>query len=237
MSTVIDLTGMKFNKLLVLYRAYNPRYKHASWVCVCDCGNITTVVSNNLRNGGTKSCGCSKGVYISQALTGLSSQYPSEYRSYNGMISRCFNPNISNYKHYGGKGITVCARWLESFNNFLEDMGSKPPGTSLDRIDFNGNYYPDNCRWATISEQNRNRSNNIVITYCGLILLVADWAIAFNIDRRKLRDYLKYSKNFEDCLTRYGLLEQANAVLINPSQFIIQPKGRYKEFDGYANRP
>lgn len=233
---LVDITGMKFNKLLVLNREHNPRYKHASWLCRCDCGNLTVVVGNNLRNGGTKSCGCSKGDYISNALSGSPSLYPNEYNVYNGMKFRCFNQNSDGYIHYGEKGVTICDRWLESFDNFLTDMGLRPSNEhSIDRIDYDGNYEPGNCRWATVTEQNRNRSNNVVITYYGLTLLMVDWAAAFNLDRRKLRDYLKYSKNFEDGLIRYGLLEQARQVLNNHSSFIIQPFGKYNEFDGYAN--
>jgi len=236
MSNLVDMKGLKFNKLLVLHRFDDPKYKHASWVCQCDCGKIVIVVGNNLRNGGTKSCGCSKGEYISKALSGLPSIYPLEYKTYNQMLQRCNNENSTNYQHYGGNGISVCQRWIDSFENFMSDMGPKPSFEhSIDREDFNGNYEPGNCRWATDKEQNRNRSNNIVITYRGLILLMVDWATAFNMDRRKLRDYLKYAKDFEDFLLRYGFKEQADRVLNNPFPFTVQPNGKYREFSGYRN--
>lgn len=233
---IVDITGMKFNKLLVLHRVANPQYKHASWLCECECGNIVTVVGANLRNGGTKSCGCSKGEYISKALSGPSSRYPDEYSSYNAMLYRCFNQSADNYAYYGGNNVTVCHRWLgdHGFKNFLEDMGPRPLGTTLDRYpNFNGNYEPNNCRWATDIEQNRNRSNNVVITHRGLILLMVDWASALGIERRKLRDYLKYCRNFEDFLVRQGLVERANKVLSNPYPFTVQPYGKFGEFNGY----
>jgi len=237
MMPIIDMVGRKFNKLLVLERVINPRYKDASWLCICDCGNLVTVVGNNLRNEGTKSCGCSKGEYISKALSSLPSQYPKEYSSYNAMLFRCFNQNSNNYDYYGGRGITVCQRWLgeDGFKNFMEDMGPRPFDTTLDRYpDFNGNYSVYNCRWGTNTEQNRNRSNNIVITYRGQSLLMVDWACSFETDRRKLRDYLKYCKNFEDFLIKYNLTERANQILNNSHPSVIQPYGKFKEFDGYS---
>jgi hypothetical protein len=233
----IEMVGRKFNKLLVLERAIDPRYKHASWLCKCDCGNLVTVVGNNLRNGGTKSCGCSKGEYIRAALSKLPSQYPDEYSSYNAMLFRCFNPNSSQYRYYGGRGITVCQRWLgdDGFKNFLADMGLRPAGMSLDRYpDYNDDYKPNNCRWATDTEQNRNRSNNVVITYRNASILMVDWAYAFDINRRKLRDYLKYCSNFEEFLIRHKLIDRANQILNDPYPIIIQPYGKFKEFDGYS---
>lgn len=233
MTRCIDLTGLKFNKLLVLQRAEDNRYKHASWLCRCDCGNLTTVVGKNLRNGGTKSCGCSKGEFISNALSGLPSQYPEEYISYHAMIRRCLNENAEEYKNYGEKGISICFRWLGSFENFLKDMGPRPPGTTIDRIDFNGNYEPGNCRWATIIEQNRNKSTNVVITYKGITMLAIDWSIVLNIDNRKLKDYLKYCIDFEDFLIRYGFFEKVSNIIKEPKFLNIKETGKYKEFDGY----
>ena len=108
---------------------------------------------------------------------GLRLQWPQEYKSWISMKSRCNGPNSTNYKYYGGRGITVCERW-DSFNNFLADLGPRPEGMTLDRIDSNGNYEPGNCRWATVTNQNQNRSNTVTqlesiqiywLKVCGLL--------------------------------------------------------------------
>jgi hypothetical protein len=131
--------------------------------CMCICGKIKNVRMNAFRTGRTKSCGCSR---IDRVVTlnkthGLSKS--SEYRSWYAMKARCSNSNYKNYKYWGGRGIKVCDRWFNSFENFIQDMGKKPANTSLDRIDNNGNYEPNNCRWSTKTQQQNNRRNNKTI--------------------------------------------------------------------------
>ncbi len=101
---------------------------------------------------------------------------PSEYGTWQAMKSRCTNPKVPSYKHYGGRGIKVCARWLNSFESFLEDMGPRPKGLSIDRIDTDGNYEPGNCEWTTQKRQQRNRRDNIYLTLDGVTRLLAEWA-------------------------------------------------------------
>lgn len=165
-----DLTRRRFGRLvvegIVEVRAYPPppakcRSTHVVWLCKCDCGNITKVTSGRLRNGQTMSCGCLNAILTQHRSTthghGGRNASP-EYRSWCHLIDRCENPNSEDYANYGGRGIRVCERWRNSFEAFLEDMGERPsPKHSIDREDVNGHYEKSNCRWATASQQSRNR--------------------------------------------------------------------------------
>ena len=151
-----DLAGRKFGKWSVVALAGKNALGRVVWTCVCECGNSRKVIGTNLFRGLSKSCGC----YQKEAVRrhGHSTQRSPEYLSWAAMKSRCLNSNRKEYPYYGGRGITVCDRWQESFENFLQDMGKRPSKThSLDRIDNSGNYDPSNCRWATKSEQIANR--------------------------------------------------------------------------------
>lgn len=144
-------------------------------VFVCDCGAEKEMLISNVALGKSKSCGClSIETTADRARTHGMTGTP-EYRTWNNMWNRCTNPITSRYERYGGRGITVCARWL-SFENFLEDMGSRPSAKhSIERGDVNGNYEPGNCRWATKKEQSRNTSTNLFVEYQGERKCVAEW--------------------------------------------------------------
>ncbi len=156
MGKFIDMTKQKFGKLFVTGRAANGKRTQARWNCVCDCGGKVTVYGYSLRDGHTKSCGClSKETTIERSTThGMCGT--ATYSTWNCMKTRCENPKTKNYKNYGGRGITVCGRW-DKFENFLEDMGEKPEGLSIERVDNNKGYFKENCKWATCTEQSRNR--------------------------------------------------------------------------------
>lgn len=125
-------------------------------VCRCECGTIKTFYRYNLRNGMTRSCGCLRSETMRHRETVHGMTYTRVHVIWRGLLARCKNPNNPKYKHYGGRGISVCERW-NTFENFYEDMGDPSPELSIDRINNDGNYEPGNCRWATRSEQRRNQ--------------------------------------------------------------------------------
>ncbi|MGH1111231.1 AP2 domain-containing protein [Bacillus paranthracis] len=147
------MIGETFNKLTVLCDSGKRQQKVIVYTCICECGKQVDVRGSNLRNGHTKSCGCAKNKH-GQAKK--ESRTP-EYYSWASMISRCYNENHTSYPHYGGRGVNVCNEWRNDFLNFLKDMGQRPEGTTLDRIDPDGDYCKENCRWADLSTQARNK--------------------------------------------------------------------------------
>lgn len=181
MPEIVDIIGRRFGKLTVIGETNTDRWGAQRWICKCICNKIKIISENNLRSGMTKSCGCLK-VKHGHTIKGAQSK---TYQSWRDMKQRCTNPRNKRYKDYGGRGITVCGRWLK-FANFLEDIGECPKGYSLDRIKNNLGYCKENCRWATRQEQQRNKRNNILLTYNSKTLLLIDWAKQFNIHPQTL---------------------------------------------------
>jgi hypothetical protein len=170
-----DLTGQTFGRLTVIERvaALNS---NATWRCRCECGGGKIVRGHALTRGATRSCGCLYREHAGNLNRTHSLTDTREYRAWSQMKGRCFNPRVEMYPHYGGRGITVCARWRDSFEAFLADMGHCPTGFWIERNDPDGNYEPGNCRWATPKEQQRNRRNTLRLTLNGRTQAIGDWA-------------------------------------------------------------
>lgn len=152
----IDLTGRKFGRLTVIRRVGKRKGGDIKWACECQCGQNIIVSANHLKDGHTKSCGCLRHEISSIRMTKHGMSKTLTYRTWASMKSRCQNPNEPRYKDYGGRGISVCDRWLK-FENFLEDMGEKPRGLTLDRKNNDRGYCKENCKWSSKQEQARNR--------------------------------------------------------------------------------
>lgn len=171
-----NMVGRHFGRRVVLSKAA----RHDTWNVRCDCGTEGVARGNHLRSGAGSSCGCLKIERSAAARTthGATTKHgkSTEYEIWAGMLKRCTNPRSRYYADYGGRGITVCERWLKDFAAFLADMGRRPSAAhSLDRKDNDVGYSPENCRWATRKEQNRNRRNNLILTVNGESLPAAAW--------------------------------------------------------------
>lgn len=159
---VVDLTGQRFGKLIVIRRAGSNKFGKARWECVCDCGKTHFAVTQTLREGGVTSCGCEH--IASAKRTGHKNRVHGQsphglYVTWRDMLSRCQNPKHKSYHNYGGRGVNICSEWATSFERFAEwaiSAGWKE-GLTIDRIEVNGNYTPDNCKWSTRKEQAQNR--------------------------------------------------------------------------------
>lgn len=173
MSKVKDITGVRFGRLVAL--RYLPSIK--KWECMCDCGNITYVLSQNLNSGHTKSCGC----YKKEKNHGLKGTRI--YRIWLCMKTRCYNSNYEHFNRYGGRGIEVCKEWKNDFLAFykwsIENGYSE--NLSIDRKDVNKGYSPDNCRWITMSDQQSNTSRNRYIVINGVKKTVTQWSITSGV--------------------------------------------------------
>jgi hypothetical protein len=183
MGKFIDLTGKRFGKLIVSRLSGKGVDRSYRWECICDCGAITTPLGCSLRNGNTTSCGCHKKAVLANFHAGTHGMAGTRvYQAFHAMHRRCSARKGKDWPLYGGRGITVCERWERphGFVNFLSDMGEPSPGTSLERIDVNGNYEPGNCKWGTNEEQANNKRNTRFITWDRQTNSLSGWARLLN---------------------------------------------------------
>jgi len=180
MSAAKDLSGGKFNRWTVVCST-DERSSNGGvmWLCVCDCGTERTVKGSDLAGGLSKSCGCIQKEVTSENIKhghNRKEKRSRTYQTWRDMLGRCRNKNHRGYKRYGGRGILVCDSWIGSFEAFLSDMGERPEGKTIDRIETDGNYEPSNCKWSTPKEQANNMSRNRYLEFNGERLTVSQWA-------------------------------------------------------------
>lgn len=200
-----DITGYEFGRLTVISRIKNKHNQYV-WVCKCNCGNETVAAFNKLKSGAIKSCGCYGREIIKKCSITHGLAKSSEYRSWDSMKQRCYNKNNNRYKNYGERGIKVCDRWLNSFENFLEDMGQKPSRKhTLDRLDNKLGYCKNNCRWLLNIEQQRNQTKSVFIEYNGEKMIQTDWERKFNVCNGYIYAALKRGNKKEDIFKRLEL--------------------------------
>lgn len=198
-----DLCGKVFARLTVLYRHGTGANRSAMWKCRCACGNEAVVQASLLRGGKVKSCGCLR-VEIKQTHGNAKhGRYSREYVAWASMKDRCHNRSRRAWKHYGGRGISVCERWDKSFENFLADMGLSPSEKhSLDRINNEGNYEPDNCRWATKQEQCGNTRRTVMLTMNGVTQSRIEWCNQYGVAWHTIRNRMKAGLSLEEALKK-----------------------------------
>lgn len=184
------ITGFKGNEGKDKYQAF----------CKCDCGNETEVYLYSLKNGDTTSCGCYNLEVTKTRSTTHGQTKTTEWNIWSCMRDRCSNKNSPAYKYYGERGITVCTEWSK-FENFYKDMGRRPEGLSLDRIDNNKGYSKDNCKWSTWTEQSRNRSFNVNLTYKGVTKCLSAWAEEYKLNYKCLHKRIQVGWPIEKALT------------------------------------
>ena len=206
---MIELTGQRFGRLTV--RSYSHSNDAAYWNCVCDCGNTSVVKGTSLRYGSTKSCGCGqkeqavKNVIASAAKRNLGYKHRLRLQGVlHGMRARCLNQSDKRWDRYGGRGITICAEWLAGNRAFYAwaMANGYEPGLEIDRIDFNGNYCPENCRFVTDKVQANNTSRNHYVTWNGETLTVAQWADRIGVRSQALQHRFSRGWPLERAMTQ-----------------------------------
>lgn len=206
MGRKIDITGRRFGMLAVTGFDCDYRYPNGAhtekWLCKCDCGKIVSVLRKNLLSGNTTSCGC---VRISKSIRRLTKHGGKGTKLYDvwcGIKDRCYNSNNRSFLYYGGRGISMDAKWKHNYENFKiwSELNGYKEGLTIDRIDVNGNYEPSNCRWVDRSTQANNRSNNITIEYNDEMHTCAEWAHIKGINYDTLNNRYNSGMSAEDIL-------------------------------------
>lgn len=206
MRKTIDLTGQQYGRLSVMEHTGRDKRRNALWRCQCECGEIVIVRACDLKSGHTASCGCLNRERQRASATTHGETETRLYHIWEGMKSRCLNISDRSYKDYGGRGITVCAEWANSFeafrdwalaNGYRDDL-------TIDRKENDGPYNPDNCRWATAKQQGNNRRSNRLITHNGETHTLTQWAELTGIKRETLSQRLRNGWSVERALTTKG---------------------------------
>jgi hypothetical protein len=191
---VEDFSAVKFGRLTVIEQAGKI------WLCRCDCGQLRFVASNSLKTGNTKSCGCfqkDQAAAFCRIRTKHGQTHTKEYKIWGSMKSRCYNSKSDSFDHYGKRGIQVCEKWLNSFDEFFRDMGKCPKGFQIDRIDNDKDYFPENCRWVDAKTNMRNRSITIRLTVNGITRTLYEWSEIVGIDYGLLWQRLRHGWTHE----------------------------------------
>lgn len=196
MGNAIDITGQKYGRLTVISLSHSDKRGERFWLCKCECGKEITASGYKLRSGNTKSCGCLQkemrdaGLHKTHGMTNSKLYY-----TWENMKHRCQDPKNAMYKHYGGRGIKVCSEWADSFQDFKEWALTHRyrEGLSIERIDVNGNYEPENCKWITLKEQYLNRTDSHMVTAFGKTQTIREWAdetgLKYDTIERRLNGY------------------------------------------------
>lgn len=213
-----DMTGMRFGRYTVIKRAESKKSGESTWVCKCDCGNVHIVRGSKLRNGTSTSCGC----YAREKASTHGMTQTRLYKIWSIMKQRCYNFQNKKYKNYGKRGIIICDEWLNSFEAFRDWALSHgyEDNLTIDRIETNGNYEPNNCRWTDMKTQQNNRTNNHIVEYNGEKHTVSEWSKITGIPAKTLYDRLTYKKwTIDDVFTRPI---KVNASGLVPKQYRIE---------------
>lgn len=196
---VEDLTGQEFGRWTAIRRERTPNGEWA-WLCRCQCGTEKHQKASRLRSGVSLSCGCMRNEMTTVRNITHGRSKTLAHRIWCVMKTRCVNPNATGYENYGGRGIKVCERW-QSFENFLADMGEPPSSKhSIDRIDVNSDYCPENCRWATDTEQARNKRSNRTLEFRGETRTVSEWSESLGIAYQTILHRLRAGWSVDDAL-------------------------------------
>lgn len=212
MSKLIDITGNRYGMLTVICRDENRPRGVVTWKCKCDCGNVKTVIGRNLKSGQVKSCGCMR-VMLAKNTATHHMTGTRLYRIWSMIKARCCRKSLPAYKEYGGRGIKMCDEWKKSFENFMEwaFANGYEENLTIDRIDFNGDYCPENCRWVPFSEQALNRRSNIRIEYNGEVHCLSEWCKIYGKNYYRVHDRMYKKKwNFERAMFEPVHIEKRN---------------------------
>lgn len=203
MTEALNLIGQRFGRLTVIDKAEKYKDGHTMWLCRCDCGNEKAVLEKTLKNGKTKSCGCLRTEMLINRLTIHGLRHTRIHNIWRGIKQRCYNSKRKSFVFYGGRGITMCDEWNNDFMSFYNWSMSNgySDNLTIDRIDVNGNYEPNNCRWATKKEQMNNMRTNRLLTYNGETHTIAEWSDILNVGGKTLYSRLQKGWSVEKTLT------------------------------------